>query len=103
MKQIVGNLPTNCLSVFDHFVEFKGSNIKLKIYLNEIFLRGILCLIIFTQEAQTDRKSPSFFGMAKIDYGITNINVFVSLINSLERLVLAKRKLKGNYLVDTHV
>ena len=79
VKQIVGNLPTNCLSVFDHFVELalKGSNIKLKRYLNEIFLRDILCLIIFTQEAQTDGKSPSFFGMAKIDYGITNINVFV--------------------------
>ena len=89
--------------MLEHFVEFKGSNIKLKIYLNEIFLRGILCPIIFTQEAQTDRKSPSFFGMAKIDYSITNINVFVSLINSLELLVLDKRKAKGNYLVDTNV
>ena len=31
LKQFVGNLPTNCLSVFDHFVKlaFKGLNMFL--------------------------------------------------------------------------
>ena len=30
LKQFVGNLPTNCLSVFDHFVKLalKGLNLK---------------------------------------------------------------------------
>ena len=26
LKQFIGNLPTNCLSVFDHFAGFKGLN-----------------------------------------------------------------------------
>ena len=29
LKQFVGKLPTNCLSVFDHFVEFALKGLKL--------------------------------------------------------------------------
>ena len=36
LKQFVGKLPTNCLSVFDHFVglALKGLNAVLKIFLD---------------------------------------------------------------------
>ena len=29
LKQFVGKLPTNCLSVFDHFVELANKGLKL--------------------------------------------------------------------------
>ena len=32
LKQFVGNLPTNCLSVFDHFMNLAIKELKLCIY-----------------------------------------------------------------------
>ena len=35
LKQFVGNLRTNCLSVFDHFVKLALKGLKVKIWLSE--------------------------------------------------------------------
>ena len=33
LKQFVGNLPTNCLSVFDHFVGLALKGLKISVFL----------------------------------------------------------------------
>ena len=50
LKQFVGNLPTNCLSVLDHFVglPLKGLKQLLKVSLSDSILRNI-CLENFLQ------------------------------------------------------
>ena len=51
LKQFVGNLPTNCLSVFDHFVglSLKGLSvpalIRLHLSLKNLFCRIPFCLL----------------------------------------------------------
>ena len=37
LKQIVGNLPTICLSVFDHFMNLALKELKIKISFDLIF------------------------------------------------------------------
>ena len=39
LKQIVGNLPTICLSVFDHFMNLALKGLK----------KGLRCLVLFTK------------------------------------------------------
>ena len=59
LKQFVGNLPTNCLSVFDHFV---GLAFKGLIYLNDknkITLITLKCLIYIKCLVQTRKNYES--------------------------------------------
>ena len=43
LKQFVGKLPTNCLSVFDHFVKLALKELMLRICHLEVFLgKGVL-------------------------------------------------------------
>ena len=62
LKQFVDNFPTNCLSVFDHFVilALKGLNIEFRrVVLSKIFIRknyGITRAILFSE--RRDRNLP---------------------------------------------
>ena len=62
LKQFVDNVPTNCLSVFDHFVilALKGLNIEFRrVVLSKIFIRknyGITRAILFSE--RRDRNLP---------------------------------------------
>ena len=45
LKQFVGNLPTNCLSVFDHFVGLALKGLILPQVTTQFFYK-IMCLLI---------------------------------------------------------
>ena len=44
LKQFVGNLPTNCLSVFDHFMNLALKGLKENIALKSVFFTVRLVL-----------------------------------------------------------
>ena len=47
LKQFVGNLPTNCLSVFNHFVELALKGLKKSFKLAEVCSKIIFFLVAF--------------------------------------------------------
>ena len=47
LKQFVGNLPTNCLSVFDHFL-----GLPFKLLISNLHLRENFCSQILENEAE---------------------------------------------------
>ena len=54
LKQFVGNLRTNCLSVFDHFVGLALKRLKtsLEFRINSLLLLKTLSIILFAQFCQ---------------------------------------------------
>ena len=59
LKQFVGNLPTNCLSVFNHFVKLALKGLKLESHLQ------IYCCYLLQNESPLEVMKNTFYFMSK--------------------------------------
>ena len=83
LKQFVGKLPTNCLSVFDHFVKLALKGLKEPFFCLFCFCLHLCC-------------SSSINGNFKVEkkYSIQHVSAFIdSLSISIQQLFFSSRKM----------
>ena len=85
LKQFVGNLATNCLSMFDHFMK-----LALKELIEIISIYVNTCILIFTCTYMKSERNLRLFWLIKIS-AITNDKLLFETLKCLKYLIFKTR------------